>query len=305
MKKRILMGILLAVLFTFFTGSAAFAGPYNNHPWASTFLNALYDKGAISSYENTEGNALRREIARYVVMSYNFPYGGKSFSFSDVSGSTADVESIEKAASCGIINGYSDGTFRPNDTVARAEAAVILAKAMTGNKVPSYSGSPFPDVSSSHWARDAIAYCKQWNVIRGYPNGTFQPDGRVTRAEVATMVYTALQAHPGLPNVELKQNPKYDDGYDDNDYDEDYFEHQNPKYRHHDDDDNDDDHYRSEDFEHQNPKYNDNNCDDNYDDNYNSGNFEHQNPEYSSSSNNNFEHQNNDSSQNLEHTNPY
>lgn len=83
----------------------------------------------------------------------------------------------------GAIDGYEDGTFRPDTSVTRAEFAAILARvfSFTG------TGSKFSDVTG-HWAQDEIAALAASGIIDGYEDGTFQPNKTITRAEIISMV---------------------------------------------------------------------------------------------------------------------
>lgn len=85
------------------------------------------------------------------------------------------------------VNGYQDGTFRPGAAVSRQEIAVMMARAMTGNNVPVAGSSSYPDVSAS-WAKDSVEFMRQQGIMTGMPGGVFQPNGNLTRAQLATMV---------------------------------------------------------------------------------------------------------------------
>ena len=82
-----------------------------------------------------------------------------------------------------IIKGYEDGTFKPEDTISRAEFATMLVKGFDQNM---YSCTPeklFSDVPVNHWANSAITAAVHQDLLTGYPNGTFMPNHNVTRAE--------------------------------------------------------------------------------------------------------------------------
>lgn len=108
--------------------------------------------------------------------------------FTDLEGHWA-APSIEKLVEKGIVKGYEDYTFHPSGTLTRAEAAALIARAYQlkgGETLPS-----FPDVPSTHWARDAVNATALKGVIRGYPDGTFRPNDPVTRAEMTVMTAIA------------------------------------------------------------------------------------------------------------------
>ncbi|MEK5257516.1 glycosyl hydrolase 53 family protein [Paenibacillus sp. FSL F4-0125] len=107
--------------------------------------------------------------------------------FSDISGHWAEAN-IKKAVSEGIIKGYTDGTFKPNATVTRAEFAVMLMNALkpTGNGVE----LGFTDTIPA-WAEKSIAQALEAKIIRGYENVTFRPAASITRSELAVMIARA------------------------------------------------------------------------------------------------------------------
>jgi hypothetical protein len=113
--------------------------------------------------------------------------------FNDVSGDVWFSKAIGTLASLGIVKGYTDGTFRPNNPITRAEFTALIAGF---GKIQMQSGNVFEDVPSSHWAADYInsAYVKGW--IRGYSDATFKPAQNITRAEVAKIVNTMLYRLP-------------------------------------------------------------------------------------------------------------
>jgi len=98
-----------------------------------------------------------------------------------------------------LINGYEDGTFRPNGTIIRAEFATMLRRAFN-----IYGGNSrnisFTDLDK-HWAKDNIGNLVAAGVISGYPDGTFRPDQKVTREEMVVMLSRIMN----LDNLEKDQ----------------------------------------------------------------------------------------------------
>lgn len=86
----------------------------------------------------------------------------------------------------GIVNGYEDGSFRPEHMVTRAEF-VTMALRLAGIS-PSGAGSRFRDVSQTHWAAGYIQAAAGSGLISGYSDGTFRPDQYITRAEAVTIL---------------------------------------------------------------------------------------------------------------------
>jgi hypothetical protein len=97
---------------------------------------------------------------------------------------------VQYLADQGVISGYADGSFRPNENVTRAQFAKMLVLGM-GWQVQTPSSPTFSDVASDYWAYGYIETAAAHGVITGYGDGTFRPANTVTRAQVAKMIFTA------------------------------------------------------------------------------------------------------------------
>lgn len=113
-----------------------------------------------------------------------------AFVFTDITEHWAERE-IKRALSQGIINGYPDGTFKPNNPVTRAEFTMMLANALKleGEDVV----LAFTDKDQiAAWAKRAVVSAVQAGIITGYEDGSFRPHAPITRAEMALMIAKAL-----------------------------------------------------------------------------------------------------------------
>ena len=98
---------------------------------------------------------------------------------------------IEGLAKRGILNGYPDGRFRPNNSVTRAEfAAIVTATFSQVTKKREYK--PFNDVPSKHWAISAIQKSYEKVFITGYPGGLFRPSYRIKRINALVSIISGL-----------------------------------------------------------------------------------------------------------------
>jgi len=114
--------------------------------------------------------------------------------FSDIE-DHARKNDILKLVSLGIIDGYPDGTFKPENPVTRAEFAKLIVTSMgLGEAAKLMAGvpTPFSDVAASHWATGYINLAHSKNIVNGYPDGTYKPEAQVTHAEALKMILCAL-----------------------------------------------------------------------------------------------------------------
>jgi fibronectin type 3 domain-containing protein len=111
-------------------------------------------------------------------------------SFSDVPESHWAYPYIIRLAQEGIINGYPDGTFKPEKSITRAEFAKIVLLAVGYTPTTIYKGY-FPDVGYNHWAWSYIEKAKELGIIKGYPDGLFRPNEKISRAEITKMAVSA------------------------------------------------------------------------------------------------------------------
>lgn len=99
-------------------------------------------------------------------------------------------ESIMKLVKTGVVSGYPDGSFRPEEKITRGEFATLLVKAL---QLPNAkNGKVFSD-TRDHWARENIAAAVGAGIAAGYPDNTFKPDAPINREELAAMAAHAAR----------------------------------------------------------------------------------------------------------------
>ena len=114
--------------------------------------------------------------------------------FTDSADIKVDTEVVDTLVSLGVVNGYDDGSFKPNGTVTRAEMAKMIYVLRTGNSDASaYNDdkTSFTDIGS-HWARGYIKYCQSLGIIAGKSNTKFVPNEKVSAQEAAKMLLVTL-----------------------------------------------------------------------------------------------------------------
>ena len=107
----------------------------------------------------------------------------------------ANTEAVDTLVALGVINGYTDGSFKPNGTVTRAEMAKMIYTIRSGGNsdASAYNDdkTSFTDIGS-HWARGYIKYCQSLGIIAGKSNTKFCPNDKVTAQEAAKMLLVTL-----------------------------------------------------------------------------------------------------------------
>ncbi|WP_074100257.1 X2-like carbohydrate binding domain-containing protein [Paenibacillus sp. P3E] len=160
-------------------------GPVKQH--------AAYMSGYPDGSFKPDHKITRAEMAALLFKASAREKQGKAAVFSDVPSGYWAAEAITGAAEMGLMTGYPDGTFKPNQQVTRAELASLVALLSKNNPIP---GGGYTDVAASHWARSAILQAQGAGILNGYADGTFRPGKALTRAEAVTAMNRALGRGP-------------------------------------------------------------------------------------------------------------
>lgn len=121
--------------------------------------------------------------------------------FSDVSADKWYNNAVSTLCHMGVLGGYSDGTFRPNAPITRAEFAKIAVSFSQANGSAVYSY--FTDVKTTDWFAPYVTAAKDSSLIEGYSDGSFKPENRITRAEACTIVNRLLGRKPSKSHMKI------------------------------------------------------------------------------------------------------
>ena len=162
-----------------------------------------YTDGTVQPHSNISRAEVATIFFRLISDEYRAEIWSQENLFSDVAFERWYNNSISTMANDGLLLGYSDGTFRPNKAITRAEFATIVARFM--NVTDTGGSELFADVSG-HWAVTAINSIAYGGWVNGYPDGTFRPDNLITRAETAAIINRIFSRTPEtsddlLPNM--------------------------------------------------------------------------------------------------------
>ncbi|TEB08467.1 Cellulosome-anchoring protein precursor [Pelotomaculum schinkii] len=164
----------------------------NSH-WAQNNINKLMATGCISGYPDLTfrpNNPITK--AEFVTLLVNaFKLAPRNSNETFTNGHWAR-DSIATAAANGIVNGYDTGTFGPDDLITREQMAMMIVKATKLAPVP--GETQFADsIDISDWAREAVATTVTNGIIKGYPDHTFKPQDKASRAEAVTVIANMLK----------------------------------------------------------------------------------------------------------------
>lgn len=153
-------------------------------------------KGVTNTLFDPEGTLTRAQAAAVAMrmLPQLETEGRTTVSFSDISGHWAQQE-IEQAVVVGLLQGYPDGTFRPEEHMSREEMAVLLAR-MIQMDTSGSQGPAFSDVAEDRWSYAEITALAGAGILQGY-EGAFQPQRGLTRGEMAALVHRVIDSQTG------------------------------------------------------------------------------------------------------------
>ncbi len=204
-KKLIkkLLALTLACLTIVYSGAGAVS---NNRFRVDTDRNYLkYINGFSDNTFRPDIPVTRAQSAKMMYYVLDLDSVDSGSGFSDVSESYWGYNTIMALNAAGILKGYSNGKFNPDAAITRAEFATAIARAM-GIEAKKAETTAFSDVRG-HWACDVISSLAEQKIISGYRDGTFKPDGRITRAEAVKLINNAV----GMKKRENVENLRFTD----------------------------------------------------------------------------------------------
>jgi photosystem II stability/assembly factor-like uncharacterized protein len=154
----------------------------------------LYCGGAISGYQDGTfrpyDNATRGQLAKIITLAEQWALEvPQDAHFSDVPAGSTFYPFVETAYSHGVIGGYEDGTFRPNNNVTRGQIAKIIVLARGWQ--PVNAGEDFSDVPAGSTFHPFVEAAYAHGILSGYEDGTFRPGNNATRGQIAKIVHLA------------------------------------------------------------------------------------------------------------------
>lgn len=168
-----------------------------NLHWASPYLLKLSQRGILNGANGDvkpDEYITRAELIKIIINAARLQQGYEPFVgyFSDVDSNDWHWTFIERAKKLALIEGYADGTFKPDSKINRAEALKIILKAFKKDKSDVCEKS-FADVRGNEWFYPYLCTATNLRIVSGYDDGKFHPERNVTRAETAKIVSLLME----------------------------------------------------------------------------------------------------------------
>ena len=194
--SKVLVGAMILSSISFGSLAQSFAASFTdvNGHWAESYVSQWTDKDYVKGYQDGtfKPNSLITRAEFMTIVNKAFGYNSEGeINFSDVKSSDWFYKEVKKAVAAGYISGYENMTMMPNKTISRQEAAVIIAKI---KKLEASKESSFTDNSSiASWAKKSVDALVENKIMAGYPDGSFKPNGSITRAESIVALDKAIK----------------------------------------------------------------------------------------------------------------
>lgn len=205
MKKIFSLAVICLISFALVTPTFAFNDVPKTH---SNYEDIMYllNNGIIedSAAFGVKEIVTREEVAVMIAKAKGLNSTPVDTDFSDVKKTNKNSGYIQAAKDLGIINGYEDGTFRPNAKVTRGHMAAFISRAFdlpTGTKT-------FKDVPVNHTAYVAVSELAAANITTGYEDGTFKPQNNLTRAHIAAFLARTVKYTKGIAPISPTPKPE-------------------------------------------------------------------------------------------------
>ncbi|MBY0549024.1 MAG: S-layer homology domain-containing protein [Candidatus Obscuribacterales bacterium] len=177
--------------------------------WAQQYISQLANRGVIGGFPNgtfkPETKITRAQFAAIAAQALKLPAGSGN-NFTDVPGAHWAAAAIAAASNAGLIGGFPDGSFKPEDSLTRAQALVILSKALKSPQSNPAALARYSDAQAvPGWATESVTQAATAGIIVNFPDEhQIRPNALTTRGEVAGLMYQTLSAlGADLPRIRI------------------------------------------------------------------------------------------------------
>lgn len=196
MKKKFLATLLAFIMIipTSFTAHAAGVSDIDSH-WAQKEIQYFIDKGFIVGYEDgtfrPDKTVTRAEFVRIVNMAFGFT-DAENIKFKDVRANDWYYKDVAIGVKAGVISGYGDNTFRPNNNITREETASIIVRLAKLTYDNNHANQTYSDISKTSFYNGQLGAVTSTGVMKGVTDKLFAPTSLETRGDTAYSLYNAL-----------------------------------------------------------------------------------------------------------------
>ncbi len=208
--KRNLCLFFSCLFFLFIT--PVHASDWDNH-WAKAYINNAMEKGYAAGVEEgvfePDRNIKRCEFISLLIKYYNIQSTSLITSFNDIPFEAWYFRDVSTAEEYGIVKGFDDGGFHPDEYVSRQDAVTFICRTYNINPPEEIFFMPFLDFdTTSDYAKSYVAYSVNNNLLSGYENNTLKPLSSITRAEAIVLLESFLKISDQFSYV-----PQFQEGY--------------------------------------------------------------------------------------------
>ena len=186
------------------------AAPDTKGHWAQKYIAVLQNRNVIGGFPDgsfkPDKGITRAQFAAIAQKALDLPPAGREANFNDLPKKHWAYKAVSAVSEAGLVTGFPDGTFRPEDKITRAQALVILAKALQNEKRDDAALKRYKDTDKvPTWAIPSVSKAAGAGIIVNYPDPyKMRPDDLATRAEVAALTYqTMARLGKDLPHLDI------------------------------------------------------------------------------------------------------
>lgn len=193
--KKIVLWLALTVVVVFMLASVAYAEPADiQGHWAENYIVTLLNQNVMSVYPNGQfrpnQDITRGEFAEALAKAL-FLNPVTQTDLKDIA-NYPGKDYIAALVKENIVTGFPDKTFRPDESLTRAQVVTMLTKSLglakKSNQINMHSFASYLDMNEQHWANQYVKIATELEILNGYPDGTFKPNDATSRAEAAKMI---------------------------------------------------------------------------------------------------------------------
>ena len=216
MKRRILSVLVILCLIASLLPMSVMAASYpdTDGHWAESSIDRWSEAAVV---QGTDGefrpdlSITRAQIAAIFARLLRLPAASPA-EYHDLTADAWYADAVSRCAAAGILTGYPDGTFRPNDPVTREQACAMLARALGISEARRADLSDFPDAAETgNWAKGYVAAMLNRGILTGL-SGKLAPKAPVTRAQFVTMLDRAIAIYADEDGMTVKAADMDEDG---------------------------------------------------------------------------------------------